>query len=232
MMKRTLEIAVLLTLVAGFAMAGAITVDFSQVGIPQNITVTGTNPPYTVDSVSFGYYPQTAATVPVCGFDAGLGGFGFGQSATFPLGCVGAQVDTSGLTGTTEGLYSLGFADSQNRLNFSYGLFTYPGVDVPPDQPSGVAVLFYASGNLVDVATSAGAQGNLTYSGQFFDRADVQFTPFEASVTDPTTLVTQPLYGQTLVAISGVTTTPEPGSIAFLLIGLAAMGCGMVRRRK
>jgi hypothetical protein len=213
-MKRTFQTIVLLVIVAGTAAAGP--VNFASLAAPLNIT----SPNLTaIDQVTFQYNPQgdlVSPPLPLCGFD-GTFGMAFGA-------CVGAQVDSAGLFGTTEGELVLGFSAGAVQLQFDYGLFTL----LPLPQDFGIAGLFYRASSLNGLAAVAGDFGTFAYSGPAFDQVHLYFSPFDP-VIDPTS--GQPIVGQTFFTAYNMSyLVPEPGT--FVLLGSALIGLGCLLRRK
>jgi hypothetical protein len=211
-MKRTTRIMLLLVIAAGIGGAGV--VNFASLSGPINITTPNLT---TIDQVTFQYDPQGDPAAPPtrCPFDAGQGGFQWSPGA-----CVGAQVDSAGVYGTTEGAYALAFAVGGYELQFSFGIFT----NLALPQVHGVDALFFRDALLTDVFALAGELGLFSYTGPVFNRVELYFWPAEEPL-DPTTGL--PLYGMTAVQMSDMSYTaiPEPGAIVLLgsaLLGLAA----------
>jgi hypothetical protein len=214
-MKRAFQTIVLVVMVAGIAAAGV--VNFGALSGPVNIT----SPNLTsIDQVTFQYNPQGdvpgGPIMPLCPFD-GTFGMAFGA-------CVGAQVDSAGLFGTTEGELVLGFGAGALQLQFDYGLFTL----LTPPQDYGVAALFFRANSLNGLAALTGDVGTFSYLGPAFDQVHLYFSPFDP-FNDPTS--GQPVFGQTFFSVSNMSySVPEPGT--FVLLGSALIGLGCLLRRK
>jgi hypothetical protein len=238
-MRRTLQTIVLFIALAGIAAAEAI--NFAALPGPVNITDTSTSLEViqngvTTNLVDLSYLPGAdAATLPRCAFDAGTGG------TTFDLACVGAYVNSAGITGTTEGIYQFDFANSLGQLQLTFGLFSFLSAP-PPAADFALQATFSLLGDPTDAilvqATpdlQGGYQGVLSYHGPKFDRAVLSFTPGLQTdpntglpITDPTTGL--PIVGQTLAQISPAP-VPEPGALIMLVSGLVGLfGCGALKR--
>jgi hypothetical protein len=227
-MKRAIEAILLLTLVAGIAMAEPVVVNFGALG-SSIYNINGF--PHTIDGVTFQYDPQV--TPPAnCTFDAGLGGTQFNLGA-----CVGAQLDSSGLVGTTDGAYNLSFATEVFQLQFLFGVFTTAN-PIPQNADFGVSALFFNGLDLTDIATVTGdsltcdGQGSCSlafnYRGPRFTGATLNFSPF--SQPDP---VTGLPVGESLVAAYDmVYNVPEPGTFVLLTCALFGLGGWTLLKRR
>jgi hypothetical protein len=215
----------------------AATVDFSLLPSPLDIT----NSPTTLSGVTFRYdmtetfYDEISGTLyspSPCAFD-GTSGFSFLGGAN---GCVGAQADSGGIIGTTDGSYSLVFDHQMYGLGFSFGLASflagYDGEAFPDGQTYGLAAVFYINQGtpeeaIVGVHSVNAASGRLDYIGSSFTSATIYFSPV-TPVTDGSPLDSP--FGQTLVSIYDVSEIPEPGPA--LLVGLGLIGLAGLNLRK
>ncbi len=241
-MKRAVETILLFVAVAGFASAG--TIPFGAIGL-YPITL----PDYhEYDGIKFSYDAGNITPVNVggvdilpsfCTFDAGNGGI---QAVP---GCVGAQIDTSGIYGTTDGTLIIDFPYLINGLFFPFQMADWAVLTDPAINPTfNVAALFYQGGNLTDVATADAvsldggftASGVFQYAGTSFDQVQLNFSPSDPliqNLTDPNTgtTTTTVAYGQSTFQISDMEYAPEPGS-AFLLGGSLLLLASAALRRK
>ncbi len=206
------------------AAASTITLDFSAVMTPVNITAP--NPPTTLDAIG-GDPVQTISLVTMsydpegdygrCGFDAGLGGM------LFDFNCVGAQVSTAGVMGTTEGVYIMNFDQPMARLQFSYGMFSQLPVEEDAYMLFGSFSLT-SSPDASDNVLQPGSTGTMSYNtGLLFDHAEFRFFPSDPWV-DPNGILPNQ-NGQTLTQIFDpeVSTVPEPDSIFLFGTGICAV---------
>jgi hypothetical protein len=230
-MKRAIGLAMMLMLVAGGAMQGAlVTIDFSPLdplnfGQPQDIMAG----PSAIGGVSFLYTPDSGALDPlnpqVCGFNVGLGG------TQYTFACVGAMIDTSGLSGTTDGYYTLGFGSLVDMLSINFSLFSLIA-PTPADADFGVSALFFLNNALTDApppvvgdSTTCDGAGSciltLNYAGPVFNSAVLYFSPLSPVATPPATTT----YGQTQLQTSTITydAVPEPGAFLLLALGLGGL---------
>lgn len=222
MTKITIRILLALALVAGLAAAD--TVDFAGLAGPENIM---TGPGVSVSGVRFQYDPGGGLNPPPpCIFDAGAGGVQY----DFVFGCVGAQVGVDGLTGTSDGTYIITFGGLINQLSFNFGIVSFL-VDPPDPGEFGVFASFFdMNDNLTDAlpVPGDGSAGPFFYNGPLFSQVQLNFGP--ATVVDPGNPI-PPIYGQTLITVSDVTYTPEPGAFILLLSGLGGLSlCTLLKR--
>jgi|GEM_PF-1905392 len=249
-MRQVSQLAVLLVALAAGARA-SIVVNFGALPGPADIGQVmsgGALVQYSqsIDNVNFSFAADPTALDPLnggtlCGFDAGLGGL---QGVP---GCVGAQVDNSGVYGTTDGSLILAFTTPIYRLDFPYILVGWNGL--PDGQSFGISAAFFRAGNFVGAAAFDGSAPlpliDNTYpylysTGEFtvnagptmpvFDLAIINFTPIYA--IDPGTGL--PAFGQTTFQITDMnySDTPEPATLVMLGCGVFAILLGKLRRRK
>jgi hypothetical protein len=232
-MKKALIAIALLALTTGsIARAASISVDFGSLTEPVNILGSGTS----INGVNFSYDPAGDPGNPPtpCAFDAGQGG------TQFTFACVGAQVDSSGLAGTTDGGYVLNFSNGIFALQFGFGLLSTL-TPIPEDEEFGVTALFFNGPDLTDIFTVSpdgnamicdgfgGCQGGFQYTGPGFNQVVLNFIP--ASTGDE---LEGMAFGQTLVNISDMSydEVPEPGTFILLAFGLAGFGATKFLRRR
>lgn len=225
-MKRIL--CVVLLAVALAVCAPAAIVDFSSLSAP---SLGGVGPRDIMSaayilgppSVSFSYDPTPA--LPLCI------GFNGGEGAGWPFdfvsgGCVAAQVDVSGLNGTTDGVYVLGFASPVYQLSFDVA-YLYSVVDPPPD-PADYGVTAVLRNGGVDIGqypTLNADHGTFSYVGPAFTEAWLYFSPVTVSGAP---------VGQAFVSVDAMSFSevPEPGSAILLVLGLAGLGVARLKRRQ
>jgi hypothetical protein len=263
-MKYTIHLALLLAMACGIASADVVSVNFNALGGPINIgqNINGTDivqNSHAIDEVTFSYEPDSTVLDPLyvasalCGFDVANG---LGQIAGQPTipGCVGAQVDQSGIFGSTDGSLIMRFGIPAYSLNFAFSFLTYAGL--PVDQMFNVSATFLMGGiPLADPYTVASVDGTqptpeeagnlvLISVGNFsfstpgddmpFDTAVFNFTPHLAYDYDNQTFSVP--YGQTTFQIDGPSFSygevPEPGSLALFLFGGLAIGTSLLMKRK
>lgn len=222
MTKTTIRILLVLAAVAGLAVAD--TVNFAGLPGPINImTPSGVD----VSGVRFQYDPGGGINPPpACVFDAGAGGVQY----DFVFGCVGAQVDTSGLSGTSDGTYIITFGGLINGLSFNFGIVSFEAIPPDPGDFGVFASFFDQNGNLTDVlpVPGDGTAGPFIYSGPLFEQVQLNFGPSTQVV--PGNPI-PPMYGQTLITVSNVTYTPEPSGLILLLSGLGGLSlCTLLKR--
>lgn len=222
MTKTTIRILLMLAALAGLAAAD--TVDFA--GLPGPVNIVG--PGHDVSGVLFQYDPGGGlSTPPPCTFDAGAGGVQY----DYVFGCVGAQVDVGGLSGTSDGIYTLTFGGGIDGLSFGFGIFSF--LDPPPDSTEyGVfATFFDRDGNPTDAWSVAGdgSAGPFAYTGPLFNQVQLNFGP--STFVDPENPIPAPIYGQTQISVYDVTYTPEPSAFFLLLSGLGGLSlCTLLKR--
>jgi hypothetical protein len=199
-----------------------------------------------IDNVNFSFSSDPAVLDPLnggslCGFDAGLGGL---QGTP---GCVGAQVDQSGVYGATDGSLVLGFASTVYGLDFPYILVGWNGL--PAGQSFGVTAVFFLKGNFVGAAAFDGSaplplidntSPYLYSTGDFTIHASAALPGFDLAVINfsPTYAINPvsglPDFGQTTFQISGMSyaDVPEPETLTMLACGALALLLGKLRRPK
>lgn len=220
MMTRTIKSALILGSMAALAFGD--TLNFAGLPGPFNINTPSSS---NVDMLSspvtatFIYDPSIPAGTVVanCLFDAVNGTvYDF-----FGVGCVGAQVDTGGMNGTSDGFYDILFSQPLTIIGFNFGITSF-ALPAPDPGDYSLTASFYLGGTLSDPnpVTVLGVGGRLAYTGPAFDEMQLNFMP----ITGPD--VGTP-YGQTLVSITSVTDTPEPGAMLLLVSGL----CGIIGSR-
>jgi hypothetical protein len=229
-MKYFTQILLLSLLTTGVALADII--DFSLMGNDiQNIG----DHPYTLSNVTFQYAGDPAANV--CGFNTpGNPGIELGIVGSTVLPCVGAQVDSGGVYGLTDGTLSLGFGQPGYSLAFGFNLLNYDGSAL--GQSFGVGVSFFSGLQYLETDVVSTDENDSPFYGStfyvdmgpiLFDSAVVNFFP---TAPFDETLQTFGPYGQTTFQVTDMTfgEVPEPGSAG--LFGLSLLAIGAVRFRK
>ena len=229
-MKKLSKSVTLLLAIVVAAKAGPVLVDFTQLLAPVNITAP--RPPFTLDGFLTMSYEPESVSLPRCGFDAGLGG------TLFNLNCVGAHADTSGILGTTDGVYLLDFVTPIASIQFDFGISS--SLTVGPDAYILLA-LFSSGANPADAVLVPGVPGpdttTMSYSaGPAFDHAELRFYPSDPLV-DPDGILTDQ-HGQTLAQISNMSVdtvdqsaVPEPAAAVLFLTGICALVAGRQWKR-
>jgi hypothetical protein len=248
---RRVSLLVLLLMAFALVAPASVIVNFGALPGPADIgqTTSGATliqDSQSIDNVNFSFSSDPAVLDPLnggslCAFDAGLGGL---QGVP---GCVGAQVDGSGVYGTTDGSLVLGFASPVYGLDFPYILVGWNGL--PDGQSFGITAAFFLKGNYVGAAAFTGSAPlpliDNTYpylysGGDFSIHAGATLPGFDLAVISfsPTYAINSvsglPDFGQTTFQISGMTyaATPEPSTLAMLACGALALLLGKLRRSK
>jgi hypothetical protein len=233
-MKKAFKAIAMLALMGSIGLAAPISVDFGSLPQPLNILNTST----AIDGVSFNYDPGGDPGNPPLGCDFDLGGPG----TQITLACVGAQLDTSGLQGTTDGAYVFNFSNTAHTLQFMFGLYSSIS-PVPENDAFGASAFFFNGPDLTDIFTLTGDDGTLAcdgagncaaifqYSGPAFTQVVLNFTPAGSGGDDLEQLAT---YGQNIVSVYDLSyeEIPEPGTFILLGVGLAGLGVTKRLRRQ
>lgn len=231
-MKRVTQLMLLLMLAAGVTLAGTVDVNFASLTGPMNIVPA----PHSIDNLRFSYAGADGAYL--CAFDAGASGVQLGIGGG-NLPCVGAQVDSSGVYGLTDGALVLDFVVPAFFLQFNFGLFNYDGLAAVDD--FGVQAAFFLGGTPIDFATEAGSVPDFGFSagsflyggGALFDQAVINFYPTIAIANDDLG-IPGGSFGQTTFQMDTLSygEIPEPSSFILFTSALLLIGAGTFRKRK
>src|SRR3954447_22201947 len=207
---KIIQSALIAGLLIGSAHAGVI--NFSSLLNIENITnsSTGVEVLGSTGFVHISYDPESA-DLPLCAFNPTGGGIQAPPDPTFfPTGCVGAQVSSAGVFGTTEGVYIFDFDDPISDVNLTFGIFSLLP-DVTPDSYSALGLVTRSSTGLSDFLSVPGMSGTFQYSSAAFDRLEFRFSPsdpYQGPELDG--IIPSPVVGMTIASISDVSASPVP----------------------